>query len=260
MTFPEIPNKASAFEQEPAPLFGGTLLFKSIEDGDSEDTWKFSGIASDEDSDVDGDKILKKSLDLTYANQRGYVNWDHRRDPEHQLGYLTKAVVIGKSEATELQKSYPSISETASVYVEGVLYKHLAKAQHVRDIMKSTPLGATGLGLSLDGSVAKDQTGGIVKAYVRGVAITPQPCQPKTLLQLRKSLVALTELEGNGSLADLPAAIANEVVSLLEKRIPEPVGLSHDQAVLWVLRKRPKWSYELANKLVSYTMDASNVG
>jgi hypothetical protein len=258
----EITSSDQALEAAAIPLFGGALLFKSIAEGDT--AMRFAGIASDEEEDVDGERILKKSLDLTYARQRGFVNWDHSRQPNDQLGYLTRAEVIAPKQVTELKKSFPGqqISETASVYVEGELYPNVPRAVEVYNIMKSTPDHASGLGLSIDGSVAKDlRNGGIVKAFVRGVAVTPQPAQPRTLLRLRKSLQAYTAFaENGGEPADLPKEIAAEVVSLIQKSAGEPKTLPHDKAVLFVLQQRPNWTYELAKRVVDYTIQSKKKG
>lgn len=241
------------------PLCGG-LLLKALETDESK-PWRFNGIASDENEDVEGDSILRKALDLSYAKQRGYVNWDHKRDPEYQIGTLTKADIVPPSQVKELRKAFPQIGSGASVYVEGELYKAVPKAIEVYNIMKSLPEGTSGLGLSLDGSIARDvKSGGIVRAYVRGVAITAQPVQPLTMLKLKKSLEAYNLIaETAGLPANLPAAIAAEVVEQLKKSASES-SLSHDQAVMFVLQQRPRWSYDLASKVVSYTLAQKTKG
>lgn len=253
MDFEKLLNEEQAMQQPATPLFAASL-FKTI--GETDSAWRFSGIASDEDVDTDGDAIMRKSLDLSYANQRGYVNWDHSREPEYQLGYLTKATLVSKKNVEELRKNgFPNLSETATVYMEGELYKANTKAQHVHEIMKSTPEGAPGLGLSLDGAVARDtKNGGIVKAFVRGVAITPQPAQPKTLVRMMKSIQAYNELQVGNFSADLPAEIASQVVELMQKGTTKSQEMKHDEAVLWVLRERPNWTYDLAKKVVALTM------
>jgi hypothetical protein len=241
---------------EPQVLVTARLL-KSTQNGE-DGSWRFAGIASDESTDVQGDAILKKSFDLSYAQERGYVNWDHSRQPEDQIGFLTKCQIVGPRQVGELRKSFPDleISDTASIYVEGELYKHVPKAAHVQNLLKSTPDDHAGPGLSLDGSLARDKkNGGIVKAYVRGVAITTQPVQPKTLLKLRKSLEAMAEIEGMGGLpTDLPQAIASQVVELLQKSTAGTRGFDYDQAVLFVLKQRPRWSYEMATAAVEHTI------
>lgn len=247
---------------EQRPLFTAILL-KAIP-GDENEPWRFAGIASDESEDLVGDSILRKAIDLSYAQQRGYVNWDHLRGPGDQLGFLTKAEIIPESRVGELKKTFPGIKNTASIYVEGELYKNVPRAQEVYQIMKSLPEdGGGALGLSVDGSIARDvRSGGIIKAFVRGVAITTQPTHPNTLLRLSKSLEAYNQLSGTEDLsADLPGEIAREVVEQLEtmrKSVEGSGQLNHDQAVLFVLRQRPTWTYELADKVVKYVTTEVN--
>lgn len=61
-----------------SPLFGAQMtLFKAASASDAPDANpKFGGVASSEDTDVDGDAILRKALDISYISKRGYVNWD----------------------------------------------------------------------------------------------------------------------------------------------------------------------------------------
>ena len=220
------------------------------------ETWRFAGVASDESRDVDGDEILKKHLDLSYAQSRGYVNWDHSRAPADQLGFLEKAVLITdknrKKLGTELGVDIP---DTASVYVEGELYQHVPKAGEVHQILKSSGKDRHGLGISLDGVMARDaEKGGIVKAYVRGVALTPVPAHPKTIARLRKSLSAYRLLEDGETPADLVQAITDGVVEELRKSAGGGGRLTRDEAILFLLRKRPKWNYDLASKVVQFTV------
>lgn len=226
-------------------LFEGTLLCKSLEAG-SQDSWKFKGIASDESPDVTGDEILRKSLDLTYAQQRGYVNWDHSRKPEDQIGFLTHVEILGGARLGELQKNMGvSVPDTATVYLEGELYRYVKRAQAVHDLMKSAidAGNAKGLGLSLDGVMARDrESGGIVKAFVRGVALCTVPAHPKTMCMLMKSLQSYSSGDVDG---------VKEVVEGLQKSARV---MSAQDAILWVLQQRPKWTYEFATKVVNYTI------
>lgn len=245
----------NALSEDPISLCEAKMYLFKETDADSLDAWKFAGIASDESEDEDGDKILKKSLDLSYAQKRGYVNWHHSRAPADQIGYLTKAVIVTNKNKDVIQQGLEiPVSDSASVYVEGELYKHVDRAIEVHNIMKSQGAGAPGLGLSLDGMVARDiESNGVVKAYVRGVAVTPIPAHPNTLSRLKKSLQGYAMLKEAGfAPADLPAAIAKEVVEAMKKSADE--AMSADEATLWLLRQRPHWTYDLASKVVQFTL------
>lgn len=246
---------STALQQKPETL-AHFSLWKALPE--TEKAWPICGIASDELMDVEGDTILRKALDVSYAQQRGYVNWDHSRAPEDQLGHLTKIQVLNGHEIDGLESVFETpLSKSASVYIEGELYKSVPKAQQVRQIMQSAPPGK-GLGLSLDGVMARDSTNGnVVRAYVRGVAITPAPVQIHTLARLKKSLKIYDHFK-EGTPSDLIGEIASAVVDRLHKALPAGTGLSRDQAVLFVLRQRPDWTYERALSLVQHTINRVN--
>lgn len=203
--------------------FSDMRLVKSAEGEDG--SWKFAGIASDETEDADGEVILRKAIDLSYAQERGYVNWNHSKSPADQIGYLTKCVMVDEPLRDELSKSLGTeVKKTATVYVEGALYPTVPRAQEVQNIMKSMPLTYGGLGLSVEGSLAKAGKR-ITRAIVRGVAFTPYPAHTKTLVTLAKSILASQDT----------------------------AFLTDDEAVLFVLRKMPHWTYDIASRVVQYT-------
>jgi hypothetical protein len=233
-------------EQAPETLFVSTFL-KSLDEGtDANKPWRFAGIASDESEDVQGDSILKKSLDLSYAQQRGYVNWDHSREPADQLGFLTSIEVISGSKLSTIKKSLGiDVPETASVYYEGELYKHVPKAVEVQHILKSIAENpnAKGLGVSVDGVCARDKEDRtVVRAFVRGIALTPAPVHTQTLAVLRKSLLS------NSS---------SEVIQMLNREVGKDVllkSMNREEAILFLLKRKPNWTYRFADQVVSYTL------
>jgi hypothetical protein len=251
-----IQDVAAAFAAQAQPLFY-TSMWKAL--SETETAWRFCGIASDETMDFEGDTILRKALDISYAAQRGYVNWDHSRNPEDQLGHLTKIQVLDGRKIEDLENVFElPLSKSASVYVEGELYKHVPKAKATYDLLKSAPPGK-GLGLSLDGSMARDVTsGGIVKAFVRGVAITAQPAHPMTLARLAKSLRAYDVLADRVP-ADIVGEIADAVIERMAKHAsPAPKRYTPEQAILFVLKQRPEMTYEQADRVVKHTMNRVN--
>jgi len=262
--FDNLPDLEAALDQPDQPLIGMSLI-KAVDTEDESGPWRFAGIASDESEDVEGDTILRKALDVSYAAKRGYVNWDHSRRPSDQIGFLTRCEVLSKSRIEELNESIGSVPASATVYVEGELYKHIPAAKDTFNLLKSVPASAVGPGLSLDGAVARDRSNGnVVRAFVRGVAISPAPAHPSTVARLKKSLLAYDAIAGlEGQLpTDLSMSIARDVVTELRKHavgVPQN-PLSHDEAVMFVLRKRPHFTYELASKLVQYTLQKMERG
>lgn len=238
-----------------APLFHLDLL-KTAKDEDK--PWKFAGIASDEGSDVEGDEILKKALDVSYAAERGFVNWNHSRDPEDQIGFLTRCDVITAAGREKIEETLGiQLRKSASVYVEGELYKHVDRAKSVFNIMKSTPDGAPGLGLSLDGAMRKSADGKVLKAFVRGVAMAPAPAHPRTLSRLMKCLDAGDSSDYPVSPEPFDITVARTLGQALAVKEQVTGGMSFDDAVLWTLRQKPDWTYALASQFVTYVTQNS---
>jgi len=250
------------------------LTFDLLKVSKGSEGWSFSGVASDEGEDEDGDAILRKQLDISYAQQRGYVNWNHSRNPADQIGYLTKCEIIGPDQKDQLKKDLGiDIPDSASVFVEGRLYEHVGRAQEVRNIMRSATDASRGPGLSLDGSVARTK-GKLTKAIVRGVAFTPMPAQRRTLAVLKKSLAngIETELEdlaknpfGGGEVAmvadgpeehqPLELRIAMAVAAVMESREKAKEGnFTFEEAVLFTLKRYPTWNMRMAERFVLFVM------
>lgn len=206
---------------------------------------KFGGVASSENTDVDGDSILRKMLDISYISKRGYVNWDHSRDPENQLGYTTRAEIIRPADLGMYEdKLQVTLTKSASLYVEGILYKESAKAMHVHSLLKSIPEGEEGsLGLSVEGGVLRTKDG-IQKALIRGVAITPAPAQPDTLCRLVKAL----SFDVSNTVEGL---VVNEALMK---------GLTLSEAVVRIMELRPNIPLELAKQIVNHVFQTIHPG
>lgn len=215
-------------------------LLKATKD-DALAEWRFGGIASAESVDVDGDSLLRKNLDISYLQKRGYVNWDHSRDPLNQLGYCTKAEVVSVDQLPELESLLGiPLEKSASIYVEGVLYKHNPRAKEVFDLLKSIPEGQEGsLGLSVEGGMIRAEDGGVKRAMVRGIAITPAPTHPDTLCRLMKALSSPvnTGVGYDGTVEGVEASFI------------------FNDAVVRLLEMRPKLPLELAKRIVQFTID-----
>ena len=241
-----------------------------IKTDETEDSFKWAGVASDEGEDTDGDRILRKMVDLTYAQQRGYVNWNHSKQPADQIGFITHAEILNKTNKNQAEDALGAdLPESATVFTRGELYKHVPKAVEVQQILKSTPADAPGLGLSLDGVVARNKDShGVVRAYVRGVAFTPFPAQPRTMTRLIKSLAGYEMMTDEGiDPANLSESIAKEVARSLMENTPlgelaKMTGTSQpldfDKATLFILKKRPHLTYSTAARVVQFAIDRAN--
>jgi hypothetical protein len=164
-------------------------LYKAERDPDRPNTAKIAGIISTDEVDLQGERVLQKGLDFSYFLKKGTFNYEHKPGAENMLGYPTKITQ---------RKGYTE--------VEGVL---LLDKPRARDIYETAAAlnkagGHRTLGFSVEGQVlARDEMDPkiVKKARVINCAITSNPINPDTTLNLIKSVSALLLRKGAGSLS-----------------------------------------------------------
>ena len=177
------------------------------------------------------------------------------------MGFLTKAELIDPKQLSKYEKALGvELSKTATVFVEGELYKYVDKAEAVANLLKSAPAGK-GLGLSLQGAIARDpENDDVLKAFVRGVAITAIPAHPRTLAQLAKSLGKVEKPEGTESLCDsLDPSVKHYVDEQIQElrcsiQGPETPLFKREQALMWILRRYPQITLPTAEQIFEYAL------
>jgi hypothetical protein len=159
-------------------------LIKAEIDKDKPETAKIAGVISTDEVDLQGERVLQKGLDFSYFLKKGVFNYEHQSGASNLLGYPTK--VTQRRGYTE---------------VEGVLLLDKPKA---RDIFETASAmrkagGHRTLGFSVEGQVVERDPENpkiVTKAKVINCAITSNPINPDTSLELIKSVAAL--LKGVG--------------------------------------------------------------
>ena len=155
----------------------GVDLKKSLDSSDNEDRYIF-GLASTEDFDMEGEKMLQKGLNIDYFKNYGFYNYDHWKGPDAIIGvpipeYLT-ITNEGFQVAGRLYKGTKLADETWN------LIKVLHKSQSNRS-----------LSFSVEGVIVERDPVNpkiVTKAMITEVAVTPRPINPKaTLKTLLKS-------------------------------------------------------------------------
>ena len=154
-------------------------LYKAEVDPTRPHTAKIAGVISTEEVDLQGERVLQKGLDFSYFMKKGTFNYEHQSGAENLLGYPTKVV------------KRPNYTE-----VEGVLLLDQPKA---RDIFETASAmrkagGHRTLGFSVEGQVLERDPMDpkiVTKAKVINCAITSNPINPDTSLELMKSVRAL---------------------------------------------------------------------
>ncbi len=151
------------------------------------------GIASDGGEDLQGERVVQKGLDVEYFVRRGFFNWDHQD------------VVAVKGTAGEQRLAIGKIGEPTAarvtprgLYVRGFLYRGNPLADAAWELARS--LEASGarrkLGFSIQGRTLRRDGSQIEKAWIQDVAITPAPVNPRTYLDVVKSLGTTPEVLG----------------------------------------------------------------
>jgi len=160
-------------------------LAKASVDGEGK-RW-IEGIASDEGEDLQGEKVIQRGLDVDYFVRRGFFNWDHQEVVAVKSTAGAERLAIGKI-------GEPTVARLTArgLYVKGFLYKGNPLADAAWELAQS--LASSGasrrLGFSIQGRTLRKQGNRIEKAWIQDIAVTPAPVNPRTYLDVAKSLGA----------------------------------------------------------------------
>lgn len=174
-----------------------------LKKGDDGKTW-IEGVASVEEPDLAGETVILAGMDLSYLLNRGYFNDNHAKTTDGKVGVPTEAAVTPDG-----------------LKVKGFLFD-TPRAQGIIDL--ATALQKSGsnrrLGFSVEGKTLQ-RDGKIVKrSWIKDIAITAEPVNPHTYLDVVKSISAI--IEQNGYVDDDDGNGGD-----VEEQIPEPPVLSY---------------------------------
>ena len=146
------------------------LAKSEVTNSEDEEEMYICGYASTGDTDRQGENVLQKGLDISEFVNHGWYNFDH--DNSKILGYPDK-------ERTKI--------DAHGLYVAGKLLKSVPLAREIYNISKELikSNAPRRYGFSIEGkTLARDPYGKIIKAKVYNVAITPNPVNCNTSLEL----------------------------------------------------------------------------
>lgn len=174
--------------------------------------YRIRGIATTQDFDSQNELVKQEGMDLTPIDaKRGVLNWDHGSDPTDIIGILD------------------GYTHTKSgLMIEGTLFKKHTKANAIREIMES--LGEKDkhrMGLSIQGSIIRrnDINPKIIeKCRINAVALTMNPVNTKTHVELMKSMNAPNLEFDTQNKEPTTTYSAEQVVSLLSKALGVGAG------------------------------------
>jgi hypothetical protein len=155
-------------------------LSKAERSKDGKAVVPFAGTVSVEVPDADGDIMIQKGMDWSFALEKGIMTWEHPAHPKRLAGYPTKA-------------SLTTYKGTPATRLEGYIYKGSEYGDLVLstlEVMKSD--NARTLGLSIEGKAKKLGKQGsyrtIEKSVIRSVAFTLAPACPDSWLDIAASV------------------------------------------------------------------------
>lgn len=184
-------------------------LYKAERIDSDENIAKIAGVISTDEIDLQGESVKQDGLDFTYFLKKGCFNYEHKAGAENMLGYPTKV---------RQRKGYTE--------VEGVLLLDKPKAQDIYQTAQALRKAGRQrtLGFSIEGQVLerdsmKPQL--VTKARVINCAITSNPINPNTSLELIKSIMALkgvgyqtpSQIDSNGISALVPQQLSSDLVN-----------------------------------------------
>lgn len=184
-------------------------LYKAERINSDENIAKIAGVISTDEIDLQGESVKQDGLDFSYFLKKGCFNYEHKAGAENMLGYPTKV---------RQRKGYTE--------VEGVLLLDKPKAQDIYQTAQALRKAGRQrtLGFSIEGQVLerdsmKPQL--VTKARVINCAITSNPINPNTSLELIKSIMALkgvgyqtpSQIDSNGISALVPQQLSSDLVN-----------------------------------------------
>ena len=191
------------------------------EDGD----WRVYGLASTANRDQQGEVVDVKGLDLNPIKKgRGLFNFDHKKGPENVVGVID---------------TYKTADE--GLYLGGYLFKQHDRAKSLYQIMSSLNKSDAGrMGMSIEG-VIKKRSGKdgktISKAVIHSCALTMNPVNSDTFIDLAKSLSACDEFETDADAMEdhitqeeTPVTFSKAQVEAVTEMITKALGVGDGKA------------------------------
>lgn len=165
-------------------------LLKSVSVDENGD-YIVQGVMSSDDPDEEDDSITPEGMDCSYFLEKGWVKYEHGKNPNQFIGEPLE-VKVGRFEHPTLKKAVNGIFVKARLFSNRDLTKQAIEA--INDLEKSQTRRR--MGWSIEGNVVKrhPKTGKILKSVLRNVVLTMNPVNTTTWAELAKSFAKDHEL------------------------------------------------------------------
>lgn len=166
------------------------LLEKSVSVDENGD-YIVQGVMTSDDTDEEDDSITPEGMDCSYFLEKGWVKYEHGKNPNQFIGEPLE-VKVGRFEHPTLKKSVNGIFVKARLFQNRELTKEAITA--INDLEKSQTRRR--MGWSIEGNVVKrhPKTGKVIKSVLRNVVLTMNPVNTTTWAELAKSFAKEHEL------------------------------------------------------------------
>lgn len=153
-------------------------MFEKGTDKNGKEIYKVKGVCSTIDRDLDKQILHPTGFDFRPLMKSGFINYNHRWKDN-------PSAIIGEPTLARVQ------SNGEEFYIEGYLYSDSKKAKEVIELNNTLLNGSESrrLGWSIEGYAVETHPTDpsiITRAVITGVAITPNPKNPKTLVSILK--------------------------------------------------------------------------
>lgn len=134
-----------------------------------------AGIASTNDLDLQGERVVQSGIDVSYFLKHGWINDDHKPGVENKVGEPIEAKIT--KDGLWIKASLLKGKERADYW-----WEHITSLQQSGSKRK--------VGFSIQGKVQRREGNSITKCWLQDVAITASPVNTKTWGDVVKSLSA----------------------------------------------------------------------
>lgn len=154
--------------------------FEKGKDKNGKDIVKVSGVCSTIERDLDKQVLQPTGFDFRPLLKNGFINYNHRWKDN-------PSAIIGEPTSGRVQ------ANGTEFFIEGYLYGDSKKAKEVIELNDTLVNGSESrrLGWSIEGYAVETHPMDksiITRAVITGVAITPNPKNPKTLVSILKGM------------------------------------------------------------------------
>jgi hypothetical protein len=221
-------------------------LMKSTDSKTKETKRWIQGIASTDHKDLQNEVVVPGGIDFSYFLKHGYFNDDHKPGPDAKVGAPTECKVT-KNGLWVKGYLFQGENEDSAADKYWKLMNDIERSKADRKV-----------GFSIQGKVLRRNGSTIEKCWIQDIAITTQPVNSATWVEIAKSLANSTvvkdvkkEEDAEKALTAMGSPLAVESLDGKQKDTTTVKALSFEEAVVLVKSQVPTLSDESVTSIVN---------